>query len=74
MKKLALGNFCLLHYIIFSFMLVTSVLCLFICDDIDIKHPDNGLEEINHKQAYMLYEMMAQYRQDIQKSGLKKWF
>ena len=39
-----------------------------------IKHPDNGLEEITHKQAYMLYEMMAQYRQDIQKSGLKKWF
>lgn len=39
MKKLALGNFCLLHYIIFSFMLVASVLCLFICDDIDIKYP-----------------------------------
>lgn len=32
-----------------------------------LKHPDNGLEDISVKQAHMLYEMMAQYRQE--KSG-----
>lgn len=37
-----------------------------------IKSPDKGLEDISVKQAHMLYEMMASYRQEKKESPTKK--
>ena len=52
-------------------LLVVMTIWLVI-DKFIIKSPYKGLEDISVKQAHMLYEMMASYRQEKKESPTKK--